>query len=410
MAKTKGFILRIKNNNVLFESTSGGGFTALAEYVLHNGGVVYGTGYDEMMNVICKRATTTAQLQEMRGSKFVQSTLGNTFERIKKELKENSQGVPFTIIGSKTFLGYDESLNERIEKKLSQINDKVNERLDDNFAKTNKTFTNILERLSRIDEAQKKIDTLSTDIVSLQSILTDKKSRGIFGEINLKHILVSIFGERNDNVYRLQYTFPNTTIADAVIFAPEPLGTVAIDSKFPLEHYQKMVDKNLSPLERTAAEKEFKADVKKHIDAISSKYIIPGITSDQAIMFLPAEALFAEINAYHSDLVEYAHRKRVWICSPTTLISTFTVIEVLLKNMERDKYTSIIHDELNKLGVEFSRYKDRWDKLSRSIETVNKDIESIHVTTDKITKRFDSINRVEVDKLKNDEHDLLVHE
>ena len=287
-------------------------------------------------------------------------------------------------------------LNERMEKKLSQINDKVNERLDDNFAKTNKTFTNILERLSRIDEAQKKIDTLSTDIVSLQSILTDKKSRGIFGEINLKHILVSIFGERNDNVYRLQYTFPNTTIADAVIFAPEPLGTVAIDSKFPLEHYQKMVDKNLSPLERTAAEKEFKADVKKHIDAISSKYIIPGITSDQAIMFLPAEALFAEINAYHSDLVEYAHRKRVWICSPTTLISTFTVIEVLLKNMERDKYTSIIHDELNKLGVEFSRYKDRWDKLSRSIETVNKDIENIHVTTDKITKRFDSISRVEI--------------
>ena len=287
-------------------------------------------------------------------------------------------------------------LNERMEKKLSQINDKVNERLDDNFARTNKTFTNILERLSRIDEAQKKIDTLSTDIVSLQSILTDKKSRGIFGEINLKHILVSIFGERNDNVYRLQYTFPNTTIADAVIFAPEPLGTVAIDSKFPLEHYQKMVDKNLSPLERTAAEKEFKADVKKHIDAISSKYIIPGITSDQAIMFLPAEALFAEINAYHSDLVEYAHRKRVWICSPTTLISTFTVIEVLLKNMERDKYTSIIHDELNKLGVEFSRYKDRWDKLSRSIETVNKDIENIHVTTDKITKRFDSISRVEI--------------
>ena len=281
-------------------------------------------------------------------------------------------------------------------KELSSFQIDIMKTMNDNFAKTNKTFTNILERLSRIDEAQKKIDTLSTDIVSLQSILTDKKSRGIFGEINLKHILVSIFGERNDNVYRLQYTFPNTTIADAVIFAPEPLGTVAIDSKFPLEHYQKMVDKNLSQLERTAAEKEFKADVKKHIDAISSKYIIPGITSDQAIMFLPAEALFAEINAYHSDLVEYAHRKRVWICSPTTLISTFTVIEVLLKNMERDKYTSIIHDELNKLGVEFSRYKDRWDKLSRSIETVNKDIESIHVTTDKITKRFDSISRVEI--------------
>ena len=303
----------------------------------------------------------------------------------------------FQIDIMKTMNDNFNGLNDRMEKKLTQINDKVNERLDDNFAKTNRTFTNILERLSKIDEAQKKIDTLSTDIVSLQSILTDKKSRGIFGEINLKHILVSIFGEKNDNVYRLQYTFPNTTIADAVIFAPEPLGTVAIDSKFPLEHYQKMVDKNLPQVDRNIAEKEFKVDVKKHIDAIASKYIIPGVTSDQAIMFLPAEALFAEINAYHTDLIEYAHKRRVWICSPTTLISTFTIIEVLLKNMERDKYASIIHDELNKLGIEFGRYKERWDKLSRSIQTVNKDIEDIHTTTEKITKRFNSINSVELD-------------
>lgn len=294
-----------------------------------------------------------------------------------------------------------EKLNVKIENKLNMINDKVNERLDESFNKTNRTFTSILERLSKIDEAQKKIDNLSCDIVSLQSILTDKKSRGIFGEVNLKHILVSIFGERNDNVYRLQYTLPNKTIADAVIFAPDPLGAVAVDSKFPLENYQIMVDKSKSQLDRNIAEKQFKSDVKKHIDAISEKYIIEGVTSDQAIMFLPAEAIFSEINAYHPDLVEYAHRKRVWITSPTTLISTFTVIQVLLKNMERDKYTSVIHEELNKLGVEFSRYRERWDKLSRSIETVNKDVESIHITTDKISKRFESISSVDI---KNDNY------
>ena len=294
-----------------------------------------------------------------------------------------------------------ERLNIKMENKLNMINDRVNERLDESFNKTNKTFTSVLERLTKIDEAQKKIDNLSTDIVSLQSILTDKKSRGIFGEINLKHILVSIFGEKNDNAYKLQYTFGNNTIADAVIFAPEPLGTVAIDSKFPLENYQIMVDRNKSQVERTAAEKQFKIDVKKHIDAISDKYIIPGVTSNQAIMFLPAEAIFSEINAYHSDLVEYAYKRHVWITSPTTLISTFTVIQVLLKNIERDKYTSIIHDELNKLGIEFSRYKERWDKLSRSIETVNKDVESIHVTTDKISKRFESISSVDI---KNDNY------
>mgnify|MGYP004627376653 FL=1 len=288
------------------------------------------------------------------------------------------------------------NLNQMLEYRLTVINEKVNERLDENFAKTNKTFTNILERLSKIDEAQKKIDSLSTDIVSLQSILTDKKSRGIFGEVNLNHILMNIFGDRNDKIYQIQYPFPNNTIVDAVIFAPKPLGTIAIDSKFPLENYRIMVDRTKDKLERTSAEHKFKLDVKKHIDAISSKYIIPGITSSQAIMFLPAEAIFAELNAYHTDLIEYANRKRVWITSPTTLMSTLTVIQVILKNLERDKYSSIIHEELNKLGIEFSRYKERWDKLTRSIETVNKDIENINITTDKITKRFDSISSVEI--------------
>lgn len=294
-------------------------------------------------------------------------------------------------------------LSERQDQRLILMNEKVNERLDQNFEKTNKTFSNVLERLSKIDEAQKKIDSLSSDIVSLQGILTDKKTRGIFGEVNLKHILSSVFGERNDSIYRLQYSLPNGTIADSILFAPEPLGTIAIDSKFPLENYRNMVDKNISRVEREKYEKLFKTDVKKHIDAISSKYIIPGVTSDQAIMFLPAEAIFAEINAYHSDIIDYAYKRRVWIASPTTLISTLTVIQMLLKNIERDKYTSVIHEELNKLGVEFGRYKDRWDKLSRSIETVSRDVNDIHTTTEKITKRFNSISKVELDKEKLEE-------
>lgn len=288
-------------------------------------------------------------------------------------------------------------LNEKIENRLNIMNDRVNERLDENFEKTNKTFTNVLERLSKIDEAQKKIDSLSSDIVSLQSVLTDKKSRGIFGEVNLKHILSSVFGEGNDNIFRLQYSFNNGTIADAVLFAPEPLGLVAIDSKFPLENYRIMVDKKVDQKTRETATKLFKSDVKKHIDAISSKYIIEGVTSNQAIMFLPAEAIFAELNAYHSDILEYAYKKRVWITSPTTLMSTLTTIQVIIKNIERDKYAKVIGEELNKLSVEFGRYKERWDKLSRSIQTVSKDVEEIHTTTNKITKRFDSINKVEID-------------
>lgn len=294
-------------------------------------------------------------------------------------------------------------LNEQVERRLLAVNEKVNERLDQNFEKTNKTFMNVIERLSKIDEAQKKIETLSTDIVSLQSILTDKKTRGIFGEVNLKHILSSVFGEKNDSIYRLQYTLSTGVIADCVLFAPEPLGTIAIDSKFPLEHYQMMVDKKLSIEMRENYEKMFKQDMKKHIDAISNKYIIPGETSDQAILFLPAEAIFAEVNAYHSDIIEYAYKKRIWITSPTTLISTLTVIEMIIKNMERDKYTSVIHEELNKLGLEFARYRERWDKLARSIQTVNKDVENVSITTEKISKKFDSINKVEVGMIEDKE-------
>ena len=294
------------------------------------------------------------------------------------------------------------NLNERIDNRLRLINDKVNERLDENFEKTNKTFTSVLERLSKIDEAQKKIDSLSNDIVSLQGILTDKKTRGIFGEVNLKHIMSSVFGENNDKIYRMQYSFNNNTIADCVLFAPSPLGTIAIDSKFPLENYQIMVDKNNSEIQRIQAEKNFKMDMKKHIDAISDKYIIPNVTSEQAILFLPAEAIFAEINAYHADIINYAYKKHVWITSPTTLISTLTTIQVIIKNIERDKYASIIHKELNLLSEEFKRYKDRWDKLSRSIETVSRDVKDIHNTTEKITKRFDSINQVEINNEKLD--------
>lgn len=289
-------------------------------------------------------------------------------------------------------------LDEKIEKRLNMINEKVNSRLDENFEKTNRTFTNVLERLSKIDEAQKKIDSLSCDIVSLQGVLTDKKTRGIFGEINLEHILSNIFGVNNKKIYQMQYTLNNGTIADCILYAPEPLGMIAIDSKFPLENYQVMVDKNNNQAIRNQAEKQFKNDMKRHIDAISSKYIIPGLTSNQAIMFLPAEALFAEVNAYHSDILDYAYRKRVWITSPTTLISTLTTIQVIMKNIERDKYAKVIHNELLLLDTEFKRYKERWNKLYRSIETVSKDVKDIYTTTDKITKRFDSINQVEMDK------------
>lgn len=325
--------------------------------------------------------------------KFENSTikeLSSVTNTVTKELGEFNNAINKNI--NKDF----NELCEKIDYRLRLINEKVNEKIDENFTKTNKTFTSILERLSVIDEAQKKINDLSTDIVSLQGILTDKKTRGIFGEVNLHNILVNVFGENNSAIYIEQYTVSTGAIADCLLKAPAPLGNIAIDSKFPLENYRLMIDKNISKTDREYYTKLFKSDFKKHIDAISTKYIIEGETSDQAIMFLPAEAIFAEVNAYHFDLLDYAHKNKVWISSPTTLISTLSVIQMIVKNMERDKYANIVHMELKKLGGEFDRFKDRFSKLTRSVESVSKDIQNITITSDKITKRFDAINDVEI--------------
>ena len=330
--------------------------------------------------------------------------IGHFEANINKEIGE------FKFTFSKDLIETFEKLNERIERKLTLINDAVNERLDKNFEKSNKTFMSVLERLSKIDEAQKKIDGLNKEIISLQSVLTDKKTRGTFGEVNLEYILNNAFGSSKSGIYEVQHKFSNGYIADALLYAPSPLGTIAIDSKFPLENYQRMTDKTKDKVIRDQAEKMFVLDVKKHINDISEKYIVPGETSDEAIMFLPAEALFAEINAYHPELLNYAYSKRVWITGPTTLISTLSIISMILKNMERDKYTKVIHEELAKLSVEFGRYKDRWDKLARNVKTVNQSIDELHTTSEKITKRFAAINSVELETLENKEEKLTIGE
>ena len=339
-------------------------------------------------------------LVKNNGSKDVIERIGKLDTTVVKEIGD------FKLNFSKDLRGDFESLVEKIEYRLNLINERVNNQLSENFEKSNKTFMNVLERLNKIDEAQKKIDGLNSEIVSLQSVLTDKKTRGTFGEVNLEYILNNAFGPVSSGIYSIQHKMSNGSIADSLLYAPAPLGTIAIDSKFPLENYQKMVDKNRTKAERDMFEKEFVNDVKKHINDIASKYIIPGETSDEAIMFLPAEALFAEINAYHPELINYAYQKKVWITGPTTLISTLSIISMILKNMERDKYAKVIHEELDKLGVEFNRYKERWDKLSRSVKSVNQSLDELHTTTEKITKRFQSIKNAEIKELKNNDLEI----
>lgn len=283
-----------------------------------------------------------------------------------------------------------EALTKTVEERLELISGKVSERLDEGFKKTNETFLNVMTHLTKIDEAQKKIDGLATNVVSLQELLGDKRSRGAFGEVQLEGLVRNLLPE---NAYEFQYTFDNKTRADCVLKLPEPTGLVAVDSKFPLENYEGMFADGADRISPAV----FKTGVKKHIDDIASKYIIPGVTSDGAVMFLPAEAVFAEIHAHHRDLVEYAHRKRVWIVSPTTLMAVLNTARAVLKDTETRKQVHIIQEELSKLGKDFALFDGRMKKLADHIRQAHEDAEKVQVSSRKITSHFARIERVELE-------------
>ena len=287
-----------------------------------------------------------------------------------------------------------ETLSRTVDGRLELIGGKVNERLDEGFKKTNETFVSVMARLATIDEAQKKIDGLTTNMVSLQELLGDKRSRGAFGEVQLEGLVRNIMPPQS---YDMQHTLPNGTRADCVLMLPEPTGMVAVDAKFPLENYHRMFDAGLSVADKSLAQRQFKADIKKHVDDISSKYIIPGVTSDGAVMFVPAEAVFAEIHAHHPDVVDYAMQRRVWVVSPTTLMAVLNTARAVMKDVETRKQVHIIQDELGKLGKDFGRFDERMKKLADHIRQANKDVDEVQISSRKITEQFAKIERVELD-------------
>ena len=321
-----------------------------------------------------KTAMLTGTLDKINEQSLVtQKQIDNTMQLVTKQITTAIEGLTKTT-----------------DTRLNEIGGKVNERLDEGFKKTNETFANVMARLATIDEAQKKIDGLTTNVVSLQQLLGDKKSRGAFGEMQLEQIVRNVLPEAS---FEFQYGFSQggeKVIADCVLKLPDPVGLIAIDAKFPLENYERMVSEGATPA-------AFKADVRKHVNGISGKYIIPGVTSDGAMMFVPAEAVFAEIHAHHRDVVEFAQARRVWIVSPTTLMAVLNTARAVLKDVETRKQIHIIKDELGKLGREFGRFDERMRKLADHIRQANKDVDDVAVTSKKISDRFAAIEKAELD-------------
>jgi DNA recombination protein RmuC len=227
----------------------------------------------------------------------------------------------------------------------------------------------------------------------LQELLGDKRSRGAFGEVQLEALVRNLLPPQT---FEMQALLPGNVRVDCLLRLPEPTGWVAVDSKFPLENYHAMLDASANELARAQSARQFKLDIRKHVDDIADKYIVPGVTSDGALMFVPAEAVFAEIHAYHRDLVDHAFARRVWIVSPTTMMAVLNTARAVIKDVETRKQIHIIKDELGKLGKDFARFDERLRKLADHIRQAHEDAQDVQISGRKLTQRFQSIERVEL--------------
>lgn len=300
-----------------------------------------------------------------------------------------------------------DKLNEHIAKRMTDINQKVEERLSKGFMDTNQTFVQIAERVKVIDDAQKKIESLSEEMIGLQNILTNNQARGAFGEYQLNQLLMSVFGE-NKRLYETQYTLKQgrdgVVRADAVVFMPEPNNLIAIDSKFPYSSYAKLFDNaDLTKDEESKLIGEFGREVRKHITDIANKYIIAGVTADYAIMFVPSDGILALLHSQLMQVVEYARSKNVTIVSPTTLIPMISSFQAVIIDYERSKHTREIVDQLKKLKKDFRIFGDEWGKLNRTIDTLRNDSDKVNKRVERMHDKFKDIDKVNFLDAKSDE-------
>lgn len=321
--------------------------------------------------------------------------LTRVLERLGEQGRSNQELIQNTLHAiTQQLSGSIEGLTRTTDTRLEQISGKVNERLEEGFKKTNETFTSVMTRLATIDEAQRKIDGLTTNMVSLQQLLGDKRARGAFGEVQLEGLVRNLLPP---SAFEFQYTLPNGHRADCMLLLPDPTGLVAVDAKFPLENYHRMFEDALAESDRSTAVRQFRIDLRKHVTDIAERYIVAGETSDGAVMFVPAEAVFAEIHAHHGEVVDYAMQRHVWIVSPTTMMAVLNTARAVIKDVETRRQVHIIKDELSKLGKEFGRFDQRMRKLAEHIRQAHQDAEDVRVTSDKISRRFLQIERVELD-------------
>ena len=288
-----------------------------------------------------------------------------------------------------------DALNKQIDDKLIEINKKVDEKLAEGFKTTGETMAQVRERLQAIDDAQKNIEALSKDVVSLRGVLEGNQSRGQYGEYQLSMVLHNVFGDTM-GCYEEQYTMKKVkdgddVRADAVVFMPEPNKMICIDSKFPFQDYQRIFDTDDAE-EKERLTKEFGNAVKKHITTIKDKYIVEGKTAPEALMFIPNDGVFAFVHHNLEDVVEYARKQKVILTSPSTLPAILVTINMVRIEVERSKNAEEINKHLHRLAKDFEMFGREWDKFSNALEQTSKRREELDHRVGKLTNKFQSIS------------------
>ena len=295
------------------------------------------------------------------------------------------------------------SMLQLMEKRLADVQLQMNENLQGSARRTAHSLGELQQRLTAIDKAQENITKLSGDVLSLQDILSNKQTRGAFGEIQLNDIVSKALPSDS---YTLQATLSNGRRADCLIHLPNPPGPIVIDSKFPLEPYEALRNAN-TDWELNEAARQLRTAVKKHIKDISEKYIIEGETADGALMFLPSEAVYAELHANFSELVREGFSARVWIVSPTTCMATLNTMRAILKDARMREQAGAIRRELGLLYQDVERLGTRVENLDRHFAQAAKDITEIKISADKAGKRARRLDNFDFEEIKSDTPNML---
>ena len=296
------------------------------------------------------------------------------------------------------------SMINMMEERLAKVQIQMTENLSHSSRRTAQSLGDLQQRLTTIDKAQEKITKLSGDVLSLQDILSNKQTRGAFGEIQLTDIVSKALPSDG---FQLQATLSNGKRADCLIKLPNPPGPIVVDSKFPLEAYEALRNAS-SETETSSAVRLFRTSVRKHIKDISEKYIIEGETADGAILFLPSEAVYAELHANFPDIVREGFSARVWIVSPTTCMATLNTMRAILKDARMREQAGAIRNELTLLYHDVDRLGVRVESLDRHFNQAAKDISDIKISSDKAGRRAKRLDNFDFEEISNENLEKVI--